>query len=261
MVWGRPLIVSAIAPYRFKFSQPWLTKRAITASHGHGGWAYRAIRSLTMSRFWGFTVGDSSGELYVASFRASAQCLLAWFPLHKLFHKYMDVKCSSRTNGRENNFKLSHRVSPSSFARRRLFAVDLVLSRDFFVPYINERYTRRFTAERNVTNVKTFWVKRSYVNSVAKLRNWSRFAYTWLCYYSPSVKLDWSLTDFSLDFLVLFLKARTKESAKSWVGLIDVLRKSFLQVGTRKYTKVETLTRAISCNEIETKTLSLQRYF
>lgn len=67
------------------------------------------------------------------------------------------------------------------------------------------------------------------------------------------------MTDFSLDFLVLFLKERTKESAKSWVGLIDVLGKSFLQVGTRKYTKVGTLTRAISCNEIETKTLSLHR--
>lgn len=179
MVWGRPLIVSAITPYRFKFSQPWLTKRAITASHGHGGWTYRAIRSLTMSCFWGLTVGDSPDELYVASFRASVQYLLAWFPLHKLFHKYMDLKCSSRTNGRENNFKLSYRVSPSSFARsfiRRRRSRFITR----FLFHINERCTRQSRAD--VTNVKTFWVKRSYVSSVAKLRNWSRFAYTWLCY-------------------------------------------------------------------------------
>lgn len=142
MVWCRTLIVSAIAPYRFKFSQPWLTKRAIIASHGHGGWAYRAIWSLTMSRFRGFTVGDSPGELYVVSFRASVQYLRA---PHKLFHKYADLKCLSRTNGRENNFKLSYppRVSPSLV----YFAVlDLVSScnRDFCpVSAYKSVYSRR----------------------------------------------------------------------------------------------------------------------
>lgn len=170
MVWGRPLIVSAIAPYRFKFSQPWLTKRAITASHGHGGWAYRAIRSLTMSRFWGFTVGDSSGELYVASFRASAQYLLAWFPLHKLFHKYMDVKCSFRTNGRENNFKLSYRVSPSSFARRRLFAVvDLVLSWDFCSIYKRTLYKAVYSQCNERKNFLSKKILRQLCCETAKL--------------------------------------------------------------------------------------------
>lgn len=82
---GRPLIASAIAPYRFKFSQPWLTKRAITANHGHGRWAYHAIRYPTMSRFRGLTVRENrrascSLRRFVHRCNAFPLYFVPWFP-------------------------------------------------------------------------------------------------------------------------------------------------------------------------------------
>jgi len=126
MIWGRPLIVSAIAPYRFKFSQPWLTKRAITASHGHGGWAYRAIRSLTMSRFREFTVGDSPDELR----RFVHRCNIFSFD-SSLISSFINTRIwnARPVQTWEQLQTLLNRVFPSRLSPDHLFA-DFVSSRN-----------------------------------------------------------------------------------------------------------------------------------
>lgn len=134
MVWCRTPIVSAIAPYRFKFSQPWLTKRAIIASHGHGGWAYRAIWSLTMSRFRGFTVGDSPGELHIASCRSVHRCNTFPLRVSSFINTRIWNACPVQTAARTT---LNCRIAfpPHEFRRSLVYfaVLDLVSScnRDF----------------------------------------------------------------------------------------------------------------------------------
>lgn len=162
-----------------------------------------------MSRFRGFTVGDSPGELYVVSFRASVQCLPA--PIRSFINTRIWNACPVQTAARTTlNCRIAFppRVSPSLV----YFAVlDLVLScnRDF-CPVKAYSYTRRSTAD--VTERKNFLSKKILRQprcETARLISVRLCAY---CYYDPSVKLDWNLTDFPLEFLVLFFEVRTKKS-------------------------------------------------
>lgn len=155
--------------------------------------------------------------IYVASFRASVRYLLGWFSLHKLFRKYVDlIRCSSRTNDRETTSNCRIAFSSLEFRPVVYSPFPLLFHHVIEIFVLCKRMLHKAVYRRR--NKRGNFLSKKILRqlaSVAKLRNWSRLAYTRLCFTIRQLNLIKVRLIFRLTFLFCFRKKSIKESAKS----------------------------------------------